>query len=246
MILNIKNTVGGRMKKRLLLLLPALCVLLTSCALLDRLGFDTYDYMSEPVLRSVPEDGEEAAQLADLLGILITDSEQLPTFEHMGDAIREYRDAVLTSMLKASYMKYSGNTALIRKAEQAYPEYHITQIIPEGEFEATMYRCFGGDVKITHKSGERFYYLPKVNAYISPVMPEDSGLRIHIITVDETARTWRVRFRVLPEGGKATRDTVTYFALVIKREDGTLYIKKLLTAENVDHPKSGFFRKKES
>ena len=144
------------------------------------------------------------------------------------------------------YMKYSGNTALIRKAEQAYPEYHITQIIPEGEFEATMYRCFGGDVKITHKNGERFFYLPKVNAYISPVMPEDSGLRARIVSIDETNRTWRVRFQVLPEDGEADRDTVTYFALVIKREDGTLYIKKLLTEEDVKNAGNGFFRKKES
>ncbi|MBR4896185.1 MAG: hypothetical protein IKZ41_07145 [Clostridia bacterium] len=234
------------MKKHLLLLLPALCVLLASCALLDRLGFDTYDYMSEPVLRSAPADGEEAAALEDLLDMLITDSEQLPTFERMGDAIREYRDAVLTWMLKSNYMKYSGNTALIQKAEQAYPEYHITQIIPEGEFEATMYRCFGGDVKITHKNGDRFYYLPKVNAYISPVMPEDSGLRAHIVSLDETNRTWRIRFQVLPEGGKADRDTVTYFALVIKREDGTLYIKKLLTEEEMKASGNGFFRKKEA
>ncbi|MBR5680219.1 MAG: hypothetical protein IKX19_06150 [Clostridia bacterium] len=230
------------MKKHLLLLLPALCVLLASCALLDRLGFDTYDYMSEPVLRSAPADGEEAAALEDLLGMLITDSEQLPTFERMGDAIREYRDAVLTWMLKSNYMKYSGNTALIQKAEQAYPEYHITQIIPEGEFEATMYRCFGGDVKITHKNGDRFYYLPKVNAYISPVMPEDSGLRAHIVSLDETNRTWRIRFQVLPEGGKADRDTVTYFALVIKREDGTHYIKRLQTADEVNRKTTGFFR----
>lgn len=234
------------MKKRLLLLLPALMVLFTSCALLDQLGFDTYDYMSEPVQRSVPTDGEESAELEALLGILITDSEQLPTFERMGDAIREYRDAVLTWMLKSSYTKYSGNTALIHKAEQAYPEYHITQIIPEGEFEATMYRCFGGDVKITHKNGERFFYLPKVNAYISPVMPEDSGLRARIVSIDETNRTWRVRFQVLPEDGEADRDTVTYFALVIKREDGTLYIKKLLTEEDVKNAGNGFFRKKGS
>ena len=230
-------------KKRILLLLPALCLMLCSCTLLDQLGFDTYDYMSEPVRQTYSPDSETARTLEDLLTILITDSPELPTFEHMGDAIREYRDAVLTWMLKSSYTKYSGNTRLIEAAERYYPEYHITQIIPESEFEAAMYRYFGGDVKITHRDGERFYYLSKVNAYVSPVMPEDSGLRPRITEIGETEKTWRIRFRVVSEDGEETSDE--YFALVIKREDGTLYIKKLLTGRGAKTVKGGFFRKRE-
>ena len=88
------------MKKRTkLFVIPLILALLSSCTLLDKLGFDTYDYMGESVLRSLPADGEESVLLTDLLSMLITDSDTLPTFTNMGDAIREYRDTVLTYML---------------------------------------------------------------------------------------------------------------------------------------------------
>ena len=157
------------MKKRIrLFMIPLILALLSSCTLLDKLGFDTYDYMGESVLRSLPADGEESVLLTDLLSMLITDSDTLPTFTNMGDAIREYRDTVLTYMLSVGYLQYSANTALIEKTERAYPEYHITQVIPESEFESVMYRIFGGDVKITHKDGERFQYLSRVGVYVTP------------------------------------------------------------------------------
>ena len=116
------------MKNRIWILLLLLTVLLafSSCRLLDQLGFDTYDYMGEKILRTLPTDGPEASRLEDLLAMLITDSDDLPTFTRMGDAIREYRDTVLTYMLSNGYLKYSGNTALIAEAERAYPEFHIT------------------------------------------------------------------------------------------------------------------------
>lgn len=218
-------------KRRRLPLLLLFSLLFTSCAsLVDQLGFDTYDYMSEPVIRTHSAGGEVAKELEDFLSILILDSEDLPTFERTGDAIREYRDAVLTFMLKSGYSKYSGNTALIARAEREYPQYSITQIIPEDEFEATMYQYFGGDVKITHRDGDRFTYLSKVNAYVSPMMPEESGLTATITKLEETERTYRIRFRVVDPNGTSSD---LYFALVIKREDGTRYIKKLLLASEV-------------
>ncbi len=223
---------GDRVKTTKLTAVLVLCsLMLVSCAsLLDKLGFDTYDYMSEPILSTHPADGETADMLEDFLSILVTDSTNLPTFTKTGDAIREYRDAVLSYMLKTGYAKYSGNTALIAKAEKAYPEYSITQIIPESDFEATMYRTFGGDVKISHRDGKRFMYLSKVGAYISPVIPEDHGFEIAVTKLEETEKTYRVRFRVLADNGE---DSEIYFALVIKREDGTLYIKRLVLSSDM-------------
>lgn len=210
------------------------CVLglamLSSCSLIDKLGFDTYNYMSESVTATHPSDGVVAEQLGDLIGILISDSPVLDTFNDMNGAIKCYRDEVLTYMLNTGYSKYSGNTDLIGKAEDAYPQYHITQIIPAVEFEATMYRVFGGSVKLTHKDGELFRYLNKVGAYISPVMPEGLELYPEITYIGETERTYRVRFFVASEGSRVSDE---YFALVIKRDDGTLYIKKLLADSDV-------------
>ncbi len=204
-------------------------LILTSCGILDKLGFDTYDYMSETVTVTHNPDSEAADLLEGVLEILITDSPDLITFESMGDAIKAYRDAVLDYMLETGYSKYSGNTALISDAAEAYPEYSITQIIPESEFEATMYRYFGGDVMITHKDGNRFRYLEKVGAYTATVPLTDSGYHPEITAVSETDKTYRVWFRVVSD----TVQSDDYFALIIKREDGTLYIKKLLLTSEV-------------
>ena len=205
-------------------------LMLSSCTILDKLGFDTYDYMSETVTQTHEAEGETALMLSDVLNILVTDSPELVKFEHMGDAIKAYREAVLDYMLETGYSKYSGNTALMSEAAEKYPEYSITQLIPEREFEATMYRYFGGDVMITHSDGSRFKYLEKVSAYVSAVPMSDSGYRAVITAVSETDKTYRVWFFVSSE----TIRSDDYFALIIKRDDVTLYIKKLLKAADVE------------
>ena len=233
------------MKKRIWAVLLLALWTLCSCRLLDQLGFDTYDYMGEEIQRTLPADGPEASRLTDLLTMLITDSDDLPTFTGMGEAIREYRDTVLTYMLSTGYLKYSGNTALIEEAERAYPEFHITQVIPEGEFESVMYEIFGGDVKITHRDGERFQYLSRVGAYVTTLMPEAAQYRPKITDLKETEKTYRVRFRVIPVGETGSDGTMSpeYFALIIKREDGTRYIKRLQNTADLDGGQTGFFRK---
>ncbi len=217
------------MKKIILLILCT--TMLSSCSIAQKLGFDTYDYMSEKVLYLHDNDGEVALELSEILDILTTDSIELPTFDNMTDAIREYRDAVLTYMLETNYLKYSGNTELIERAAREYPQYNITQIIPQGEFESTMYRYFGGNVKITHRDGGRFKYLSGVGAYISPVMPSPDVLSTEITYIGETEKTYRVKFRVHSDIARSDE----YFALIIKRDDGTLYIKKLLMSADMTY-----------
>ncbi len=215
------------MKKTVIITLCA--IFLTSCGIAQKLGFDTYDYMSEKIINLHDTDGEVAEAVSEILDILITDSTELSTFENMTDAIREYRDEVLTYMLETNYLKYSGNTEMIERAAREYPEYNITQIIPQSEFESTMYRYFGGNVKITHKDGSKFKYLSKVSAYISPVIPSADVLTADISYIGETAKTFRVKFTVVSEESESEE----YFALIIKRDDGTLYIKKLLKADGI-------------
>ncbi len=214
--------------KRKLQRIAALFILsgmLSSCTLLDNLGFDTYDYMGESVTATYDGESETAAMLLPLIDILITDSINLPLFDNMGDAIGLYRDAVLRHMLETEYARYSGNTALIEKASAVYPELQITQIIPADDFEATMYQYFGGNVKLNHESGEVFTYLKKVEGYICDMIPKATGITPEILSVDETEKTYRIRFRCVAEDAEET-----YHALIIKREDGTLYFKRLETA----------------
>ncbi|MBQ4592669.1 MAG: hypothetical protein IJP32_09955 [Clostridia bacterium] len=224
------------MKFRNILSLILVLGTLTSCGLLDRLGFDTYDYMSESVTKTHDASGETAVMLEELLMILVTDSPVLPTFDNMSDAITFYRDAVLEHLLASDYAKYSGNGKLIERAMKQYPEYQITQVLPELEFEATMYRCFGGDVMITHKDGNKFRYLPGVGVYIPMLAISDSGYTADITSLAETEKTYRVRFKVksVPDENGNVTESEEYFALVIKREDETLYIKKLLHGNEVN------------
>lgn len=203
--------------------------LLSSCALMDKLGFDTYDYMSEEITATHGTDSETAEALLPMLSILITDSVELPPFETMGQAIDLYRDAVLRHMLETEYSKYSGNLDLMEKASEAYPEYQITQMIPADDFEATMYEYFGGSVKITHRDSTFFKYLKKVEAYICNMVPENSGIVPEILALDETEKTYRASFRCT-DGEKQGGE---YFALIIKREDGTHYFKKLISGSKV-------------
>lgn len=218
------------MRKKLTVLVLFCIIILTSCSLTDKLGFDTYDYMSESIVSVHDIHDETSAEIYEMLEVLVSDKTVLPTFDNMNDAIREYRDAVLMFMLESGYAKYSGNTELIEKAEKSYPEYTISQIIPESEFEATMYRYFGGNVKITHRDGDRFKYLPKVGAYISPLVTESAKPETEITYLAETEKTYRVRFKVCTSKDSEDEE---YFALIIKREDGTLYFKKLLKSADV-------------
>lgn len=205
------------------LLAAILTLNLASCSLLDQLGFDTYDYMSEEITGYVTDEETEAV-IAGLLDIVVTDSLDLDTFSDMSDAIKLYSDAVLTYMLETEYAKYSGNTALLEKAEKNYPELSVTQLIPENDFESMMYRCFGGNVKINHHDTNRFRYLPKVSAYTSVASFVPTGYNPLIKEIAETDRTYRVRFTVT-DGENESKE---YFALIIRRDDGTHYFKKLL------------------
>ena len=69
------------MKKILILFLCA--AMLSSCSLAQKLGFDTYDYMSEKVVYLHDKNGDIASEVSEILGILTTDSIELKTFDNM-------------------------------------------------------------------------------------------------------------------------------------------------------------------
>ena len=190
--------------------------------LLDKLGFDTYDYHSEPVIDNPAPESETGISLAAMIDILAGETD-LPEFTGMMRAIEKYRDAILSYMLTTEYARYSGNRTLIEQAEEAYPAYQITQLIPAREFEATMYQYFGGSVKITNKDTNRFRYLQKVDAYIATAAFVPVERDVHITEIAETEHTYRVRFTVQWQEDTSRE----YTALIVKREDGTQYFKEL-------------------
>ena len=201
--------------KKLLCMILLICIFsLTSCVSF----FDTSDYSLEDVTGSVPADSDTFKKLEDMLSTLTVNSAEIPEFDSMKEAIDLFRDSLLNYMSGKNYAKYAGNSALIEKVSAEYPELDIIEVIPMMEFESEMYRYFGGNVKITHKDGKLFKYLDKADVYVPVTGPVDGGVDITLKSVDETENTYRLTFTC------STEDVaVDYFAVVVKREDGTCY-----------------------
>jgi len=182
------------------------------------------DYSVEDVIGVVQADSETFAKLSDMLGMLTVDSIEIPEFDSMKDAIGLFRDSVLNYMYGKNYAKYAGNSALINKVAEKYPDYGTLAVIPALEFESVMYTNFGGNVKITHGSGKIFKYLPDADAYVPVTAPVSGGVDIGLREVLETENTYRLRFSC--SAGEKIED---YFALVVKREDGSFYFDAVLS-----------------
>ncbi|MBE6563651.1 MAG: hypothetical protein E7660_07970 [Ruminococcaceae bacterium] len=212
------------------------CIVISACilsscvlsdALLNALGFDTHDYESESVITYHASDSDVALQLAEMVKILSVNNPMVPEFENTGDAVSECRDAILNYMLCTSFAKYTGNPDLINKAAAEYPQFQLLSIIPGEDYEDFVYTYFGGNTKLSHKSSTLFTYLEKVQAYTALTVPVEYKVNINILSCEETEKTYRISFQ-------NTLDEVTspvYKALIIKREDGSCYFKKLETAK---------------
>ena len=208
------------------ILLTAVCTM-TSCqaaeGLMSRLGFDTHNYRGERAIATHMPDSEIAAELAEMVNALGLHSPYLTPFSGAKEAAQVCRDAVLNRMLSENYARYAGNTALLAEAAQAYPQMQISVLIPADDFEAVIYASFGGSEKITNKNGEMFRYLDKIDSYTTAASPQKSDVVTTVTFCEETEKTYRLHFRntlgevVSPE----------YFALIIKRDDGTVYIRSL-------------------
>lgn len=195
--------------------LMLVCVLcLSSCASL----FGTSDYSLEDVTGTVSPDSAVFEELEDMLGMLTVNSADIPEFDSMKDAIDLFRDSLLNYMAGKNYSKYAGNSALIDMVAEKYPELEVIEVIPMLEFESEMYRYFGGSVKITHKDGRLFRYLDDADVYVAVTGPVDSGVDIELTEVQETANTYRLSFACSTD-----EVSIDYFAVVVKRDDGTLY-----------------------
>lgn len=211
-----------------IILLCAFLLSLISCGsayetFLGYLGFDVYDYAGETIVTEHEPESETALSLAELVRPLLMDSVKLADFSDTRQASDLYRDAILNFLLNNHYAKYTGNLDLLKAAEKEYTYYNITTLIPEDDFESTVYQYFGGEKSVKNVSGSVFTYLEKVKAYTTVGQPVDNKIKIDISSCQETQSTYRLRFFNLLDGDVSP----VYMALIIKREDGTRYIKSL-------------------
>lgn len=207
-----------------LLLCP---VVLFGCSALGSLasgmGFDMNDYEEEEIIAFYESDTEEAAAAMALVRKLLVNTPILTEFSGAKEGFAAYMDAVLNSLLGESYGRYTGNTVLLSRVAELYPGYEIHTFIPVSDFEAEMYTLFGGSWKISHQSGTLFTYLEKAEGYTCVTYPRECAVETEFISLLETEHTYRLTFR--NHMGEVT--SPDYLAIIIKREDSTLYFRSL-------------------
>ncbi len=196
------------------------------------LGFDMNDYESEDIIRTLSESDAEYADILKIIDILTLDSIRLSTFESPREAAAGNRDAILNYMLNNGYAAYSGNSELLTRASEEYPQYSITTLIPQGDLESTVYRYFGGDSSVQHGSSVRYMYLGRVSAYTTTGLPLATTVKVKITNASETEHTFRVSFQVTGTGAESgATETASYIAMFMKREDEKIYMRYLRAAE---------------
>lgn len=184
---------------------------------------EAVNYSHEEVVGVVEAGSETYRELTDKLGLLTLDSIELPEFEGSREAFGLFFDSVLNYMSGKNYARYAGNSALIDKVNEEYPDLDIIEAIPASEFEATMYESFGGSVKLSHSSGRLFRYLADADVYVPLTAPVNGGFDLAVHRILETENTYRIEFS-LSMGEKSKG----YLALAIKRADGSCYFETLL------------------
>ena len=209
------------------LLTLALALFLTGCStwvnLMSTLGFDTHNYADEEVVAWYEKDSEEAARFTAAVQKLILASPMMTAFSGGAAAYDAYEDAVLNAMICESFSRYTGNAELLAAAAEAYPERELLSLIPAADLESEFYTLFGGSWKLVHKSSSLFVYLDRVGAYTAITEPQFHDVSTEFVSLIETENTYRFVFR------NRLGDTLSpdYEALLIKREDGTVYIRSL-------------------
>ncbi|MBR6807985.1 MAG: hypothetical protein IKM46_06365 [Clostridia bacterium] len=206
--------------KKILLVLTAAVFLLTLVSCTED---DGSAYLSEEVISSIEKDSKKWAELSDMLGALTVNSADIPEFDSMSQSAKYFRDSLLNYLCCKNYRKYAGDAELLGDINEKYPELDAVAAIEADEFEAEMYRLFGGSIKITHKSTELFTYLDKSDVYVPITSPVYGGCDLVLVSAEETEHTYRLEFETYTD-----RKCFTYFALLVKRDDGSCYFSLLL------------------
>ena len=213
----------------LVLLLVLISVFLVSCVagsnslwVRGLLGIDFADYHRESVLGEVPVDGAVSAQLCDMVDILTLEHQlSLKPFSSTTQAVKYYRDAILNDMLRDDYQLYTGSHAQPSdRANLCQPT--ISMMIPTEDFENAVFRYFGGTT-VQHRDGEIFRYMRQAGGYTTPVQARDPATEVRVVSIVETAHTYRMTFYLEDEGAQSSE----YLAVFVKREDSSCYFYSL-------------------
>ncbi len=209
------------MKKinRIFLLMLILLIALPSCSMEERIA----DYSGESVIGTAEGNTAVVSELSEIIYTLTINALPLPEFSDTAGAISKCGDSLLNHLLTTNYSRFSGNTEVLSKAAEKYPQMGITAAIGASDFEGALYRYFNHGGNIRHSDTTRFRYLSKISAYVPAVREQANTFSLDIISIHETKSTYRMNFyckmdeEVSPE----------YYAVFVKREKGGCYIQSL-------------------
>lgn len=212
----------------LVLLLLLVAVFLVSCMagsdplwIRSVFGVDVVRYDTEPTVRAVEPDGEQAELLSRMVSDLTgANSLTLKTFRKPSQAVNAYRDALLNNLLRNHYVLYTGNVLSTAPAVSSVGS--IITMIPKEDLESEAMRYFGVS-SVRHKDGELFDYVSRAGGYTAPVQAWTSGVRVLSDALEETVHTFRLTFR-LTDGDSVSG---AYRAVFVKRDDGSCYFYTL-------------------
>jgi len=214
---------GGAMKRiSALVLIVVMACIFSSCVSI-RNDASVSNFLDETVLRELSVNDPSVEGAVKILRMITSDQTELKEFSDPRTASAEYRDVILAYMMNTGYSKYTGNTSKIMEAEKKYPKLRISLLIPEEDFEYTVYSNFGGAKSVIHKSGTVFTYLSKVGGYTSVGSVTQSNTEIEICTVEETSNTYIITFYARNDSGYSS----LYSGVFVKRTDGSMYLGKL-------------------
>ena len=213
----------------LALLLVLTAVFLVSCVagsnplwVRSMFGLDVANYHAEPTQKALSTSGETATSLCDMVEILTLSSIELKEFRTSSQAVKHYRDEILSDMLRDNYTLYNGNSQMLSCIDTAYPNTVITTFIPEADFENAVFRSFGGTGSVKHADGKMFDYLKAAGGYTSPIQIRDPEVEIRVTSLEETHHTYRMAFEL-----HSRNETASYFTVFVKRGDGSCYFYAL-------------------
>ncbi len=216
-------------KGTLVLLLLLTAVFLVSCVagssplwIRGVLGVDAANYTTEPAERTLSCEGETAARLGVMVQALANGEVELKPFRNTSQAVKHYRDAILTDLLRQNYSLYVGNSAEIRRTQQAYPNTFFSVVVPQADFENAVFRYFGG-TGVHHGNGTVFSYLSRADAYTAPLQEWQREVTLNVLSLEESANTYRMTFVLSDDTGRAH----AYSAVFVKRDDGNCYFYSL-------------------
>lgn len=185
-------------------------------------GLDVANYEREETIGSLPADGTVAWELCDMVQILAAGSVELEGFGSTSAAVKLYRDAILNDMLRDDYATYTGSTQTLSASGTSTGRPVISTFIPAADFEARVYRYFGG-ASVKHRDGTIFRYLKDAKGYTAPIQAWESQVQIGVVSLEETKHTYRMRFTLSLDGETSPE----YTAVFVKREDATCYFYSL-------------------